>query len=1155
MSLPGHLPRSGHSLSLNEDQEEAALCLSQNVCVSAGAGTGKTRVLVRRALELLLSGEGMSGIAAITFTEKAAKEMRERLRSCLPRSGLRDGLNRARARLEASYIGTIHGFCRQVLSDFSLEAGLDPDFRVMDEREARRTLDEVLQEGLRELKDELAPLLLELGPSGTRKLLRRMLEERQKHLELEVPEEARELLSLWGSLLDSHKRERLRALLESPRWRAAMGALRGESDSRSKRAEEIRRELLRVEERLRKELTSGGWQDHLPPLKDAIKSKVNLGPAFSELKLLYKEVEEALELSLGELDERAARLLPPLLRAFRALERRLWSRKLRDGALDFTDLLIKARELLLEKNYVRAALLRRYRAILLDELQDTDMVQREVVYLAAGAPPGGPPPPGRLFAVGDPWQSIYRFRGADVSVFERVKEDVSAGQGLHRSLGRNFRSEGGILKFVNALCGGERNGLRADPGWRAYDPPYIELRREPGGPPGDPTCVELLLIEGGRNSSEGRQLEARRLASRIKRITDGEPPGPFLPGEIALLFRRMTDASLYGKALEESGLPCYLVGGRGFFSAPEVLDLMNLLRVLESPWDALSLAGVLRSPLVGLTDDALLWMALSGGLLKAFAEPSGIMGIEAEERERLLRARELLISLRSRKDHLPPHLLLEEALAETGFRACLGALPRGEQALANVEKFLSLARAVSRRGGALADLIADLSSADEKESEAQLGEERDQVKLMTVHKAKGLEFPLVIIPDLAGTGRGEEALYLYDRDLGLGIPLGPEGSGKEIPAFWKLLRLKERFKAEAEERRLLYVAATRAEKYLILSASLPQGERKARRGYWLRWLMDSIGLEEGEGKGLFRLSREKPPFAPEEAEARGDRMPLEISPSISPPDENGKGVLLRQVSPLPVKTRPRKLSATALQEYARCPARFRFRHLLHLFPPEPLLGESQEEASGTGGATLGEVVHRALEAWDFHSEGSLEASLKLALASQRGLSEKDVAALYKEAKGLILRASGGTLAPSGLLGELSRATSLRREVPFILRLNEESPLIEGTIDCVYERDSAAWVCDFKTERVGEEGVEARASLYRVQLGIYALAVARAEGNFGGARVFFLREEKAAPLFQGMDSLTAFERELGELLSGIEKGLFPERLDGCQHCGFRPLCLG
>ncbi len=1144
------------SISLTDEQEEAALSLTQNICLSAGAGTGKTRVLVRRALELLLAEKTPSGIAAITFTEKAAKEMRERLRADLPRRGVRDGRNWPRARLEASYIGTIHGFCRQIISDFPLEAGIDPDFRVMDEREAGRSLDEVLREGLRGLKDELAPLLLELGPSGTRKLLRKMLGERENLLELKAPEEAHELLSLWGSLLDSHKRERLRALLESFRWREAMGALRAESVTRSEKAEEIRGELLRIDERLRKELAGQGWQGHLPALKETIKSRVKLGPTFSELKQLYgKEVKEALDLSVGELDERAARLLPPLLRAFRALERRLWSRKLRDGALDFTDLLLKARELLIEKSYARAAILRRYQAILVDELQDTDMVQREVVYLAAGAPPGGLPPPGRLFAVGDPWQSIYRFRGADVSVFERVKEDVSRGHGLHLTLGENFRSEDGILKFINELCGSERDALGADPSWQAYDPPYIELRREPGESSGGSSCVEVLLRGEGKNSSESRQLEARRLASRIKRIIEGEPPGPLLPGDIALLFRRMTDASLYGEALEQSGLPSYLVGGRGFFFAQEVLDLMNLLKVLENPWDELSLAGLLRSPLIGLSDNALLWMALSGGLLRAFGGPSGIEGIEAREMERLLRARELLISLRSRKDHLAPHLLLEEALAETGFRASLGALPRAEQALANVEKFLSLARAISRMGGTLADLIVDLTSGDERESEAQLGEERNQVRLMTIHRAKGLEFPLVIIPDLAGTGRADEVLYLYDRELGFGIPLGPKGRGKERGAIWKLLSLKEKFKAEAEEGRLLYVAATRAKKYLILSASIPKREREARKGYWLRWLTESIGLEEGERKGLFRLSREDPHFEPEGAKGQTDREPLDMASSLAPPDESALQPLLQQLSPISVKTRPRRLSATALQEFAWCPARFRLRHLLHLFPPEPLLGEGEGEAHGPGGAALGEVVHGVLEKWDFQSEGSLEVSLRRALASQRGLSEKDGLAIFEEAQGLILCASGGALPPGGLLGELSRSFPLRREVPFILRLNDQTPLIEGTIDCIYEKGGTPWVCDFKTDRVGEEGTEARASFYRVQLGIYGLAVLRAEGNFGGARLLLLREERAVTLFQGIESLMGFERELEELLSGIEKGLFAERRDGCQHCGFRPLCLG
>jgi ATP-dependent helicase/nuclease subunit A len=517
--------------------------------------------------------------------------------------------------------------------------------------------------------------------------------------------------------------------------------------------------------------------------------------------------------------------------------------KRRHGVIDFQDLLVLTRDLLRDHPEVRQRLQRRYKVLLIDELQDTDPVQCELIELLSGAELTQ----GKLFAVGDHKQSIYRFRGADVTLFLEMRDRLPHEGRLDLTF--NFRSQPEILRFANAL-------------FERHMPQYEPLQGHLSQLNPD-ACVEFLWSEWPPEAriNEARACEADAIARRIvalvgeKLVADRSPPEaklrPVIQGDIVLLFRAMSNVALYETALQKHGLDYYLVGGRAFFAQQEIYDLLNLLRALENPQDALSLAGTLRSPFCCLSDEALFLLSrYEHGLWAGLHDEATLGRLPADQQPDARRACRFLDRWHDLKDRLPIARLLGQVLADSGFDAAMQFESLGDRKLANLWKLLDLARTFDRSGlfglAQFIDRLGDLVQAQPPEEQAATQpEQANVVRLMSIHQAKGLEFPVVIIPDFAATTRGNSPPVAQWK-ASLGCVVRPPAD-EELPPFSgfgaELAKKMEEMEDWHEALRILYVACTRAQDYLILSAALePECQPNTP---WMAVLADAFDLRTG----------------------------------------------------------------------------------------------------------------------------------------------------------------------------------------------------------------------------------------------------------------------------------------------------------------------
>lgn len=841
----------GHAL-LNAQQRLALEVSGVSVALSAGAGCGKTTVLTSRFVRELAgpNRRPLSAITALTFTEKAARELRERVRSACRQAFDRDEpdahWHTILRGLEDAPIGTFHSFCGRILRRFAVEAGIDPGFSVLEASVAQSLRDDTLSRLIRRLlalqDADLIAVAVEFGLDSVREYL-------QDLSTLCIPDdlprwtekEPESVVAHWEAF---HDREilpiRLSRVVES--GADCLAVVKPVSCTHAT-GERRRRFLLEVLPDLGKsdrdldallteiaenaKVQGGGGVRDWPTAEDYERVK-------SAYESLRKAVAEFRDWSWSP-DQTilAARLGRSLARLTQMAQAEYSRVKRSRGVLDFDDLLLLVRDLLRrEGSTVREQLAGEIGLILVDEFQDTDPVQSEIIELLAGQRIAD----GGLFLVGDYKQSIYRFRGAEPRLFESYRDRFPDGGRL--DLTENFRSVAGILDFVNALF------AEVFPDQPHLVPGNRSVPILPGTP------VSFLWAEqdgeGSEQPSEGerRVVEADSIARVIRErldsgwpvrdtATGGGATRPAQPGDIVLLFRTLNDLAPYERALTAEGLEYYVVGGAAFYAQQEIHDLINLLSVVEDPLDPVSLAAALRSPFFCLSDEGLFWLAdasggdLGKGLL--LASEGGIGQLGPDDLGKARRALQFLMRWRATKDHEPIARTVERVLVESGYEAALMGEFMGDRKRANARKLIHLARQFDNEGGfSLSDFVArmraDLRRPPREEQAATTDEQGQAVRLMTIHQSKGLEFPIVIVPDLNRKPGGTHTRVGYGPDVGILVaPIGdpepdqdPRTLGESLG--WKIYRERERAEEEQEALRLLYVATTRARDYLILSA-------------------------------------------------------------------------------------------------------------------------------------------------------------------------------------------------------------------------------------------------------------------------------------------------------------------------------------------------
>lgn len=993
-------------------QQKQALETSLSQLVTAGAGTGKTGVLTQRYIRLLREGFLPPEILTITFTEKSAGEMLDRILSTLwslaleePRwHGILDLMHTAR-------ISTIHSFCGSLLREFWFDVGIDPSYEVADSDTTSLLIDAIVDETISELNSGGSSALRTLYLQAPLGRLRKWLVELLNRRELATPW-AEKVLQKSGEELFHNLRSMFRQ--RCPHKKAPAG-----------------------------------------------ESFIREAEALKALAELYLEALQRYEREKRERNE-----------------------------LDFTDLLLLARDLL-RKREIREAVRSRTKRVLVDEFQDTDPVQWDIIRLLTTE--NGTIVEGKLFVVGDKKQSIYRFRGADVTVFESASEKIEN----KVNLSKNFRSVKGIVSFLNAFfegvfpCGEELEAYECE-----HQP--LQWHRE-----GQEDAVEVIFVEGENESTDDyRVAEASIIAERIHQLLRSKK---LRACDIAILLRSTTNSGIYLSALDERGIHYFILHGTDFYNQEEVRDLLSLTSFLARPSRDLALASLLRSPIVGISDSTLFLLSRTEGQnlyekLMNFASEQSANQFDRERLEFIRGHIPLWLSLVDRVSHSE---LLMKIIEETGLDSALAYGKRSRQKLSNISYLLELIASLTEMSfRELSDTLEKHKVFGTREAPPEFIPE-DAVQLLSIHSAKGLEFPIVFVPSGAFTGRHDSpVIETLNGEPVVGLSLRTGSVLKDI------IKDEAKRKDEAELLRILYVAFTRARDRLFLTLPLNPPGGFPRPG---KLIVDAL---ENVDDSLFRrveLTPSPPPPRTRRTPEEIEKFYAELSPTHQETED------YKRSRPLEPPGWLLELTVYDLLLFVQDRERFLSRATAEkeppLFPDSPLL--------------RGEIVHRAFQLFRSDSD---PVELTTAVLNEYP-SAPDQLKVHLQ-KDLPRRLENFRRKYPRLLDSL-------REVPFVLKSQLPGGtivLLRGRVDLFHEEQCI--VVDFKTESRSESELYGE---YELQLELYALAFLKLlrETSAVNCALYLVPEDRfGEPLHFTRSSIPAIEKKLSSLLKELSAQSLP-----------------
>jgi len=1079
-------------------QQRAAVDARGEVFVSAGAGTGKTTVLVERFVRAVCEeGLDVESVLVITYTRKAAGELRARIRSALHARG-RPDLAR---RLDGAWISTIHGFCARLLRTHPFAVGIDPRFRELDEEHGLVIRGEAFERALAGFcatRDaERLRLLATYGAQGLRRKLTSVYETlrsagRELALELSEPVDIA---------------ERLAELHDEARQLAADGDC---SDKQAAAAQAALALSTTNPERL---LDLAG-----------LRASGDRAAGFESAR---KRLEQA---AFDELALRDKDLLQELLDLFAA---EYAAAKQRESALDFEDLQLLTRDLLRDHERVREQEQLRFRALMVDEFQDTNRLQCELIDQLAGGPLERD-----VFYVGDEFQSIYGFRHADVAVFRERREAAA----LRLPLARNYRSRPEVLAAVNHLFREEfGDGYQPLAASGEFTDPVF----------GHP--VELHVTDKRSFKDvpvNWRDGEAKAIARRVRELVDA---GVAAAGEIVLLFAAGTDAERYEAALRAAGLPTYRATGRGYFGQQQVVDLLAYLRLLHNRYDDEALVTVLASPFVGVSNDGLVHIRRQASKRPLFT------GIERSLPEQLCEGDERLVrAFKQRYERLVAasartslERLCEEIVSAHDYDLAVLAQWDGKRRYANLRKLMRLARSYEALRGpdveGFVKFIRDQEAVGASQLEAVSEEEgADAVRLLTIHAAKGLEFKVVIVADAGrdtgGPPSADEIIVRPDGRFGFRV-VDPK-SGKKRPVLdYEAVREAEREDERAERLRLYYVAMTRAIDRLIVSGAIDP-EKARDLDTPIGWVLSRLEvgdepvdgeLERDDARFVMRVHGYEPdqPAEPVESGEEGQLALFGELPSTPAP----RGYRLPELQPLPPAPlhKVKRLSYSALALFERCSYRYY---------AERVAGLREERGSLPGGdgglraTEIGDAAHRLLELVDLSAPALPDVSVVRDWYPE--VSDEEV----ERIEGFV-----EAYCTSELAARIANLAGAVPERPFAFE--HDGVLLHGRLDVLWRDGARALVVDYKTNSLAEgtpqEIVEHD---YHLQRLVYALACFRAGADEVEVVYHFLERSDAvvATTFARRE-LPGLEEELSAAIRRIDAGEFTPSPDEftCNGC--------
>jgi ATP-dependent exoDNAse (exonuclease V) beta subunit len=1120
------------TVRLNDEQQLAAQHLGGRVLVTAGAGSGKTRMLTERFANAVVSGRlpgwlpvDPGGVLAITYTEKAAGEIAERVRAEIEDSGDGQlGLN------EDLWISTIHGFCARVLKRDPFEAGVDPLFTVVDTLEAGRLREQAFRDALAQLdhSDERLRELLDTYPADAvfeavlaieRQLAVTGLDARAISLEpihsvIQLLDEAEKLFSDGATTCDIDYNGTSTGHLDHAEQCRELLSACSEIATLDHSEQATFARLLGIAESYTPIKKLKGFEE----LSDEFASRKAAFAAHAAATMVRSHAEELRELVIA------------YGRRFRELKQQF-------GALDFEDLQTKAAELLDQQPAVAARYRERFRVVMIDEFQDTDALQLRLLEQVAGE---------NLCTVGDEMQSIYGFRGADVEVYREHRESMKQQGALVAELATNYRSHPEILGFINGVFASEQYAKNRT----------LPLKPAPGGRGGQPLDevldarprVEVCFVDTGvENVASGRAREAAHVAERLAELQSRG----LNPGDVAVLVRAYTDAHIYADALADWGLPATIVGGGRFFSLPETATMRALTKVLANTGDETALGMLLVSDFIPIGDEALLRLRLAAqGERRSLWEVICVAApaLAAVDVEALVRLREVVERAQARVGREPLTDVLLRAVEEAGYDLRLLAVGnKGRDAFANVLKFARRAADFEQREGSgpagfSAHLDAKERLGDREAPDSAVDEGASAVQIMSIHAAKGLEFPVVVVPDIGRGNRGNRGIVRMERLAGelrfaLKTPAHDEsGKPRACTEWFGAFDAADKAAQEEERDRVLYVALTRARDLLMVSGSgrLNPAKRSESND-------DLVKLARV-------LGHDVPIGQPRDEAIAFEGMTVGhltiLGPAASAAENAHQDLVAEDVPPppfgLPLHNPPSRawhpdmVSYTQLSEFERCPRQFRIRRILGIAPPD----------SSTAAARpmrLGNALHAALRL--VSDSGTPPAAERMCALTRYFELDASESARLSEAT--------SRYCESEIAKRAAEADFVMREAPFSVAVAGDLFVLGGSIDLFARNGSGALIIDYKSGVSGTQ--EELLNRYRLQAECYAFAALR--GGSDRAEVVFVRPEvsrdgqveQAGFRFDSDDAGRIEARLVGEYQSVRNSAFDPTPGSACANC--------
>lgn len=1103
------------AVKLTDSQRKAIETINKNVAVNAGAGSGKTRVLVERYIYILEKGnldqgKEIDSILAITFTKKAAAEMKERIRDRILEKSIEDKRwKRIYYDMEKAHISTIHSFCSKILRENPIESSIDPTFRVLEDYESHKLLGEVIDNYINEGIDK------DKGLQGF-----------FSYFTASVYESiANELRALYGKIrstgldfnkvkditlntIDNMKVDEQLVSKIKDIFTQLISEARGNAKLKKLQDDEQWLEFKDRHDYEEEYLTD--TLEYLADFLGSIKGKED--PKYELLTCIKKACR---------LKEKKKRhIYEILLDMLIDIDKRYTEEKKKLGVLDYEDLQLKVLKLF-ENNEIRQKYQEKFKYIMIDEFQDTNELQKKIVYKLCSKK--SDLDCNNLFIVGDPKQSIYRFRGADVDVFYDVMGDIKRVSKIEPiCLKDNFRTVDSIMDFVNTLFNNLMEGSYEELSPNKKSPNEIDV---------EVLEYDELEVPPGESPAEySKRFESRLIAKRIKELVNS---GQYNYKDIAILFRSTTDNDIYEQALKEYGIPFYNVDGKGFYSTQEIQDLINGLKVINNRFDTLPLVGILRSPMFGLSDKTLYWLLRYNRRNPLEGLKEDIPNVPDTENNKAKKAYEILSKLNTLKSFVKVYDLISELVDKTYYIETWMLRFGSKQAAANIYKFIEMAREYSQRENS--DLEGFLQYIEEKiqqeveEGQAKVeSEDGNTVKIMTIHKSKGLQFKVVVLPQMGKKFNIQSPNIIFDKKIGIGIKHPDElgNLSKDISYIYSDILEEDKKKDMEENKRILYVAMTRCEERLII------GNQSSDREYESFKKMIKEYIPDEKFTKINSIDIQKEDYKPIVTIAIQDKKEVQIDSNITPLIKNFKEYNCKHFS---------RYTITQYMVYKECKRRFYMTYYKGL-PVDDLFdeGEYGEGRVLIDPAIKGQIVHKICETY---SKGiNIDELIKRTVESYDLIPTEDV------------------------LSELNRYINnykkyhnedydkIYNEKGFYYKL--EDKFVYGVIDRIYIKDNYAEIVDFKTNKVKDKDKLTDKYTPQIQLytkafkDIYNVDVKRAGILLLETGDFLDIDIAEESLEKNMEGLREFIRfvENNHDIQKYEKGN-----GNCTYCRFKSIC--